>query len=275
MVRADREYVLLESGTRDAQAKLLALHGFLDHGGSFGPLADRLPDFLWAAPDLPGHGASPHLPAGADYSFFQFAWDVVNILDALDWSSATLVGHSMGGGLAAAVAAAVPDRIERLVMIDSAGPLARPVAETAEGLGLALRRRTRRGADGRRVYPSVQAAREVLTAHTGLSSAAADVLMPRLVEAVEGGFRWRSDPRLPLPSLIQLSEAQCLDLMGAIQCPVLWLTGDRSRLKKYSETFDRRAAAVKNLVRRELAGAHHVHLDEPDGCARALKEFLR
>ncbi len=49
--------------------KVLALHGWLDNAASFVPLAAQLADIDLVAPDLPGHGHSAHLPAGADYSF--------------------------------------------------------------------------------------------------------------------------------------------------------------------------------------------------------------
>src|SRR3546814_13500976 len=49
-----------------------------------------------AAPDLPGHGRSAHLPPGADYSFAGALHSVLDVADALGWVRFALLGHSMG-----------------------------------------------------------------------------------------------------------------------------------------------------------------------------------
>jgi pimeloyl-ACP methyl ester carboxylesterase len=61
--------------------------------------------------DKPAHG----------YSNAEYARLIVALLDTLDISSAVLIGHSMGGAIAAEVALAHPDRVRGLVLIDAAG----------------------------------------------------------------------------------------------------------------------------------------------------------
>jgi pimeloyl-ACP methyl ester carboxylesterase len=70
------------------------------------------------APDLPGFGESDPMPDGwgfADYSAF-----LLPLLTELDLQRASLAGVSMGGGIALGFALEVPERVERLVLIDSA-----------------------------------------------------------------------------------------------------------------------------------------------------------
>jgi pimeloyl-ACP methyl ester carboxylesterase len=70
------------------------------------------------APDLPGFGASDPMPDGwgfADYSAF-----LSPLLTELDLQRASLAGVSMGGGIALGFALEFPERVERLVLIDSA-----------------------------------------------------------------------------------------------------------------------------------------------------------
>ncbi|MCO8276241.1 alpha/beta hydrolase [Actinoplanes sp. TRM 88003] len=71
------------------------------------------------APDLPGHGDSDR-PAG-DYSLGAHAAVLRDLLVALGHSSATVIGHSLGGGIALQFAYQFPDRVNRLVLISSGG----------------------------------------------------------------------------------------------------------------------------------------------------------
>ncbi len=76
------------------------------------------PSLQLVAPDRPGYGANPKPAVG----FFGNARFVVDMLDALDVESATLVGHSWGGGIALRVAQHHPERVDALVLAASVGP---------------------------------------------------------------------------------------------------------------------------------------------------------
>ena len=71
------------------------------------------------APDLLGHGRSGK-PRG-DYSLGAYASGVRDLLAVLGISKVTVVGHSLGGGIAMQFAYQFPDRLERLVLVDSGG----------------------------------------------------------------------------------------------------------------------------------------------------------
>ena len=70
-------------------------------------------------PDLPGHGDSDS-PSG-DYSLGAYASNLRDLLDRLGHASATIVGHSYGGGVALQFAYQYPGRCERLVLVSSGG----------------------------------------------------------------------------------------------------------------------------------------------------------
>ena len=114
--------------------KVLALHGWLDNAASFVPLAAHLDGLDIAAPDLPGHGRSAHMPPGTDYTFVGAVHQVLDVADALGWERFALLGHSMGAGIASLVAAAVPERIERFVAIEALGALPETVEQTVPRL---------------------------------------------------------------------------------------------------------------------------------------------
>jgi len=71
-----------------------------------------------AAPDLPGYGGSPPVEPDA-YAVPALAELMGRLADALGWSRFVLVGHSWGGAIACHLAAAHPDRVRALVLVDS------------------------------------------------------------------------------------------------------------------------------------------------------------
>jgi pimeloyl-ACP methyl ester carboxylesterase len=81
-----------------------------------GPLARQ---YTVVAPDLPGHGGSA--PSAGDYSLGALATGLRDLLVALGHERATLVGHSLGGGIAMQFAYQFPEITERLVLVSSGG----------------------------------------------------------------------------------------------------------------------------------------------------------
>ncbi len=115
---------------------LLALHGWTDDGGVFGPLAEAL-DRRWTllAPDAPAHGGTPWRPA-QEYLVGSQLGHAVAILDALprvagQRRAAVVLGHSMGALTAARVAAARPEAVRQLVLEDPAHTGRRPSRSAA------------------------------------------------------------------------------------------------------------------------------------------------
>jgi lipase len=107
---------------------VLVLHGVTNIGARYRRLAQQgLPDHLVLAPDLRGHGASTWHPPWDAASHVR---DLVETMDACDVARAAVVGHSFGGLLGLRLAAAAPERVARLALIDPA--VALPPAECAE-----------------------------------------------------------------------------------------------------------------------------------------------
>ncbi|MEZ5143754.1 MAG: alpha/beta fold hydrolase [Acidimicrobiales bacterium] len=99
---------------------LLLLHGIGDSSDSWLPVLDDLAeDVTVLAPDLLGHGRSDK--PRADYSVGGFANGMRDLLEVLGIERVTVVGHSLGGGVAAQFAYQYPERCDRLVLVSSGG----------------------------------------------------------------------------------------------------------------------------------------------------------
>jgi pimeloyl-ACP methyl ester carboxylesterase len=99
---------------------LLLLHGITDSSATWEGVAPVLAEhFTLIAPDLLGHGESA-TPRG-DYSLGAHASGVRDVLTALGIEHVTVVGHSLGGGVAMQFAYQFPERCERLVLVSSGG----------------------------------------------------------------------------------------------------------------------------------------------------------
>lgn len=99
---------------------LLLIHGMAGTFENWQEVAEPLArNHTVIAPDLPGHGASG--PGGGDYSIGAFAAGLRDLLFALEHKRATVVGHSLGGGIAMQFAYQFPEMVERLVLVSSGG----------------------------------------------------------------------------------------------------------------------------------------------------------
>jgi pimeloyl-ACP methyl ester carboxylesterase len=99
---------------------LLLLHGIGNNCHTWAGVIDRLAEsYTVIAPDLLGHGASDK-PRG-DYSIAAYANGMRDLLSVLDIERATVVGHSLGGGIALQFAYQFPERCQRLALVGSGG----------------------------------------------------------------------------------------------------------------------------------------------------------
>jgi pimeloyl-ACP methyl ester carboxylesterase len=120
---------------------LLLIHGIGDNSDTWSEVIPRLARTRTViAPDLLGHGMSDK--PRADYSIAAYANGMRDLLSLLEIDRATLVGHSLGGGVAMQFAYQFPERCERLVLVASGGagrdvsPLLRACAVPGADLGL-------------------------------------------------------------------------------------------------------------------------------------------
>jgi len=259
--------------------RVLALHGWLDNAASFLPLSPYLREFDLVALDLPGHGHSVHLPPGLDYGFPVALNTLLDVADALGWERFALLGHSLGAGLSSLLAAACPQRVERLVVIEMLGALAEVPERTAARMREAMAHRQRTGR-GLRVFADVETAvRARLSServpNTGLQAEQVRLLVERGLRPVPGGFVWRSDPRLVQPTLIRMTQPQIDDVLAAIECPTLAVFAEPAQPYLPEAERRRRVALLPHGRMVALPGGHHLHMQQPQAVAQVIAPFLR
>lgn len=260
---------------RPGATPVLAIHGWLDNAASFDRLAPLLVaglDWDLLAIDLPGHGHSSWLANG--YSQAQHAAALLGLLDALDWQRVTLLGHSLGASIATLLAASLPERVQQLVCIDALGPLSAPPAQTASRLRdylLAVQPGQRRPP---RPLPSPAHAVRARVQANGLSPANAQALVERGLRQDGDHWVWRTDPALTLPSAVYLDEAQVQALLAAVRCPSLLLQADSPGRFIAPELQQQRQACLPGLQTVRLGGGHHLHMENAEAAASAIRAFV-
>ncbi len=183
----------------------------------------HLADFDLLALDFAGHGFSAHRPETSHYYFTDYLFDLDAALDILGWDQCHLVGHSMGGGVASCFAAALPERVNRLVLLDSLGLLTLPPGQAAQQLRLSMMS-VRKARSFLRPYESVEEAMLARQKKSPLSDDAARLLCERSLEHTGDYYQWRTDPRLNWRSPQLSGDDQSLEMLAAIRSPTLVIT---------------------------------------------------
>ena len=102
----------------------------------------------------------------------------------------------------------------------------------------------------------------------------AELLAKRGLMATEQGYRWRSDPRLRSASALRASDAQAIDFLCNIKCPVMLMVGQDSgeMVQRMQQKYQQHYA---NLVATSIPGGHHCHMTNSQQTAELLLTFLQ
>jgi pimeloyl-ACP methyl ester carboxylesterase len=252
---------------------IVLIHGMLNSSSHWRSVALSLADrYTVIAPDLIGHGDSA-APRG-DYSLGAHAASIRDLLSAIGIDRATIVGHSLGGGVAMQFFYQFPQRVERLVLVSSGGlgrevsPLLRTAALPGMAALLALtihprlvgalwragdRLRTRRVSIG--VY--LQAIARALRPLENAEAQGAFLHTLRSVIDVHG-------QRVAATDRLYLLESM----------PTLIVWGERDNTIPIEHGRRAHEATPNSSFRTLPAAAHFPHLEDPEGLSALLREFI-
>jgi pimeloyl-ACP methyl ester carboxylesterase len=258
---------VLDEGSGPA---VLLLHGFPDSSRVW---RNQVPVLVEAgkrviAPDLRGFGESDRPEAVEEYSVGRSIADVLAVLDALGVERADVVGHDWGAGVAWALAAFVPERVERLVVMSIGHPntLRSPSIAQREkgwyqlffqftGVAEALIQR-----DDWRLF------REMLEDAVDRDQYVTDLSRPGALRAALNWYRANATPA---------QELERTQPFPAIDVPTLgiWSSGDRFLLEEGMIGSGEYVTGPWRYERVEGA-AHWLQLDQPQRVNELLVEFL-
>jgi len=257
---------------------LLALHGWLDNAASFIPLAAQVEDYHVIAIEWPGHGHSDHREAGANYHITDYVFDLYVLSQYLakhyDCAQLNIVAHSMGGIVASIFAGTFAERVNKIVMIESFGPLVAKPEDSTNILRKSLEQRGRAIKRTKPLHPTLESAIVARTNAGDFNRELATLLVKRGSIAIDGGYTWRSDSRLRSLSPMRMTEAQAQDFLSGITAPVLLIMGETG-IAFAKEQMAKRVTMVEQVETLHLPGGHHVHMEQPTAIAEAISKFIK
>ena len=263
----------LEMGNPNGK-RLFAVHGWLDNGASFIPLARELPHYHWISMDFAGHGKSDHRPAGTYYHIMDHVADMLAAVNSLEWSTFDLIGHSLGAGVASLFAAAFPERIGKLVLVDGIGPVSESPSETLSRFRRSMAERDQKTSIQSRPFISWGQLVDLRMAAGKMKQESAEILMRRNASETPEGVVLDTDRRLKQTSPAYMENGQVCRLLGGIEAQTLLIRATNGIIRNRESTASR-LKAIKRLSVKELEGNHHLHMDEPKSVAPAVAEFLQ
>jgi pimeloyl-ACP methyl ester carboxylesterase len=252
---------------------VVLIHGMVNSSRHWREVAVRLADrHTVIAPDLIGHGDSA-TPRG-DYSLGAHAAAIRDLLAAIGVGPATIVGHSLGGGVAMQYFWQFPHRVERLALVSSGGlgpkvsPMLRGAALPGAGglIRLATHRRSLAGLGAaageleRRGHGLAVQLRAIARAMRPLGESGS---RRAFVETLRSVIDVRGQ---------RVSAVDRLYLLGPVPSLIVW--GERDRTIPIEHGRDAHAAIPNSRFVSLPRAAHFPHLEDPAGLAQALREFI-
>jgi pimeloyl-ACP methyl ester carboxylesterase len=252
---------------------VVLIHGMLNSSSHWQAVAASLAhDHTVVAPDLIGHGDSA-APRG-DYSLGAHAASIRDLLAAIGIDRATMVGHSLGGGVAMQFYYQFPQRVERLVLISSGGlghevsPMLRTAAlpGTSALLTVTMSRRMLSG-----LYGLGSSMRERGVSAGVYLQALARALRPLQTQSARSAFLHTLRSVIDVRGQ-RVSATDRLYLLSAIPTLIVW--GERDNTIPIDHGRDAHAAIAGSEFRTIAGAAHFPHLEEPGELSALLREFI-
>jgi len=252
---------------------LVLIHGMINSSRHWEQVARRLAgSYRVIAPDLIGHGDAA-TPRG-DYSLGAHAASIRDLLTTIGVERATIVGHSLGGGVAMQFFYQFPQRTERLVLISSGG-LGDDVSPLLRGAALPGSAALLRLATRPQVVGGLAAAGARLRARGNSTGVYLQAVARALGPLQEPGSRRAFLQTLRAVIDVQgqrVSARDRLYLLGEMPTLIVW--GERDRTIPLKHGLEAQQSIPNCRFETLPRAAHFPNLEDPEGLAGILDSFM-
>jgi pimeloyl-ACP methyl ester carboxylesterase len=252
---------------------VVLIHGMVNSSRHWESVALKLADrYTVIAPDLLGHGDSASVRG--DYSLGAHAASIRDLLAVIGIDRATIVGHSLGGGVAMQFFYQFPQRVERLVLVSSGGlgrevsPLLRSAALPGVSAALALAAHPRL-LDA--LYGTGKRMRQRGSAKGAALQAIARALRPLEEPGARKAFVHTLRAVIDVHGQ-RVSARDRLYLLSSFPTLIVW--GERDNTIPLAHGLDAHRAIPHSRFETLPNAAHFPHLEDPDALAAVLREFI-
>jgi pimeloyl-ACP methyl ester carboxylesterase len=267
---------VLAWGDASAARTVILLHGYMDAAGTWDLVAPALTQsgFRALAPDLRGYGYGVRVGVGATYHFPDYILDLAELVNQVQNTELSIVGHSMGGVVATLFAGTFPERVAKLALLEGLGPPDHVAGTMTARLRAFVEQTRKASASSKRPMTFAEALSRIQMQHAGIDAEVLKTRIPHLLDKVgDDAYVWLYDMRHRARSPSPFVSANFAEYAGAVACPVLFASGGKTGW--HPEDEPARLASFRNLKRVEFPEAGHMmHWTKPQVLAQQLLQFL-
>lgn len=205
---------------------------------------------------------------------------IIIVVKHLQWQHFYLLTHSLGGQIGSLFTAIFPQYIDKFIVIDHIAPSYVADEDVVDHLRKKYKefiRMQERLQKGKPPVYSYQVALDKLTNRDSvLTNEAAEIVLKRSLQKLDGGYTFRMDQRLKLHSFPSLTNTVWNNILRSLKCPMLYIYSTE-RYHVYEQMFHESFECIKkkpNVTIKLAHGNHDLHQNHPERVAPLVDEFF-
>lgn len=271
---------------KQTDVSILCFHGVMDNAGTFNNLIPYLPKiYQYVCIDLPGHGRSSHFPPHLPIYSTSYIIAYLLIMEYFKQDKYIIIGHSYGGQIALLFARMYPEKVDKLIILDTVSLFPIPAnnfidyfADKMESHVYLMKKLENGTAPTYTYEKAVEKIAENRRGNSEITEEAALALAERgLIKVGENRYKFSIDQRLKQFINPQHDFRYILDSMKErnIKCPVLIILGKKSQQQQiFMKPILKQYQKMPNIRIKIVEGNHDLHNNTPENAAPYIRKFL-